>query len=298
MSKVQQSPFFELATLIDAGIPPEKAITSLNRRSRSWQHAAQSVSKGDALSDALLNNQLIHRFDFELLKLAEVSGRLGNGLHELATITNERESAISRIKAKLFFPFSILIVAILVSTLLKFLASNLSVTAILFQASVQLILAIALIKLCFLIIRADTTKKLSWFASFNGFRWYRVYFQQMLFQGLLWQINSGIDMRSAFRRLAGLIDHKPYRKKLNQIAAKIERGALLSDGLKQADLPIESQFIQLISTADNSGAWSSILTNQLKLNKDELESQLNTLTEWLPRVFYAMVVILAISTVF
>ncbi|NVJ61298.1 MAG: type II secretion system F family protein [Gammaproteobacteria bacterium] len=296
MKRTQQSPFFELATLIDAGIPPEKAIHSLNRPDNRWQHAGQLISEGKTLSSALFNSKLIQPFEHELLKVSEASGRLNYGLHELAKISTEREASISRIKAKLFLPFAVLLVAITVSTLLSLLAQSASVASVIVEGVIQLLVAIAIIKLCFNVIRADTTKKLSWFSSFNSFSWYKIYFQQTLFQAILWQLDSGIDIKSALQRISMLFN-KPIKNKLIQVAKQCAKGSPLGDALKRSGLPIESHFIELIRTADETGTWSSVLTNQLKLNKELLELQLNTLVEWLPRIFYAMVVVIAIRTI-
>ncbi len=296
-SAQNNSYFRELATLIDAGITPAHAIKKLGFSSAAWQSAYNNTERGYALSNALFQAKLVSKYEKELLAISETSGQLTSGLKQLAQIAEKRDAQVSKLRSKLVLPSAVLLVAIIVSNLLNAL-SGASAAEIILTVALQLGSVLVILKFIFSLIRKNPNDLLNTFSAFNGLRIYQLAFQQIIFSGLLWMYRAGVDFESAFRKLGFQLQNKQYQRELHSIAHKCSTGQSVVSSLLAANLPLNSSFLQILQSAEVSGSRLHTLEHKLLLDGQELELRIDQIFEWIPRLLYSVVAVIAIAVIF
>ncbi|MEP1743167.1 MAG: type II secretion system F family protein [Kangiellaceae bacterium] len=293
--------FFDLATLISAGIPSLDAAKKVNASYpdvEQWSLAIAALEKGSRLSLALNKAQLISQYQTELISVSEDAGRLEQALKRLAEDVDNSIQRQSKLKSKLLYPFAILIVGILLSSVLSFVQHP--------QEPLVVLLLILVLKLLFGFWIFRTVLYYSrkgidfWLSKLDAFQnsaWFRQHFQMLLFEVLYWHTSSGIDPKTSFSRISKLIASPTIKKKLLKASNLCGQGVAISNALRQAKLPLSSDALQLFSAGEHAGDIEGTLKKQLEIFEFETNLALDNLTEWLPRIFYGLVVVFAISAV-
>ena len=290
--------FLDLATLLAAGISvldAAKRVYQSYPQMTSWQLVIRSLEKGVKLSLALKQSGLTNRFENEVISIAEDAGRLEQGLTFLSDSHQKRNSRVSRLRVKLYYPLAILVVGIIVSGILT-IANNpsVSIIAVLLRLLAQLGVSIFLTHLLLKQLNRDACYWLSKLQSFEHKSWYKVQFQQLVFETLYWHISSGIDPKSSLNRISGLVNTQSLRKRLVRAANYCDQGSSINSAIRRANLPITSEMIQILHSAEQSGELEQTLKNQLALNQQQAELTIDNLYEWLPRTYFALVVVFSI----
>jgi type II secretory pathway component PulF len=288
----------ELATLIEAGLPPATAMQKLKSHGRNWIKVEAELNKGSKLGRSLYKYGFISRYEQEVVSIAEDAGRLPDGLRTIAESSEKRAARIRHLKSKLFYPFSILTVAIGVNALVLLIGqSGRSTLDILINAALQFIVAFFITRQLLKQLDKDACTLLSQAWSMRSQTWYQLLTETTVFGVLYWQQQSGISFQEGFKRTARLIDHKAFKKQLSLLSNKCAQGHSVSDSLNQSELPVTDQFKQILLTAEQSGNWSIALSRQLSLSQEELHRTVDVLFAWLPRIFYLFVVIIAANVI-
>lgn len=293
--------FNDLATLIDAGISTldaAKKVAASHPKVTAWPLVISKLQQGNLLNRSLDKSGLINRYEQEIIAVAEHAGRLSEGLRAIASSYDRRLSRISRLKTKLYYPFAVLTVGIIVSAVLS-IANNPDVSKFVVFLSTLFYFVISFFITQFLLkqMQKDACYWLNFAHNHSKNDWYRMQFQQVIFSALLWQTNSGIDFKTAFQRNAKLINHRKIQKQLMTTGNLCGQGMSVVSAVRQANLPITTDFIQILATAEQSGSWSTSLARYLEQNEQQLDQKINELFEWTPRIYYAMIVLIVISVV-
>jgi type II secretory pathway component PulF len=293
-----QTLFRDLATLISAGLSPKEAITKLAPSNhKRWTEARQRVSQGKPLATALYQSQLIGRYEKELLDVADHAGRLTEGLALIASDVEKREQRIRRLKSKLYYPIAILLVAIAAHLILQVVNQQRPLLSLLIENGALIFLTLMLSRWLLGALNTDACRVLDKLAPLSNHSWYRLLFQQIVFGSLAWQVQSGIDFKSAFQRTSRLLNNNRIKQQLLTIAQQCGQGASVSQSLATSDLPISPEFKALLHTAEQSGDWTHAINRALKLQREELELRIDTLFDWVPRIYYALAAIIAITVI-
>lgn len=302
MSLNQESNIFlDLATLIGAGISildAARRVAESYPNLTEWQLVIRSLEKGTRLSLALRKSGIISRFENEVISIAEDAGRVEQGLTYLSDSYQKRTSRISQLKSKLYYPFAILTVGIIVAAILSLVRNpDISLVVVLIKAILQFVLALYLTQFILSRLNRDSCFWLTKLNQYESKHWYKVQFQQLLFEAMHWHISSGIDHKTSFSRISKLFNSPSLTKKLLKTANGCDQGLSVSNAMRQANLPITIDMMQLFSTGEHSGQLETTLKRQLELNQFEAEMKIDNLFEWVPRLYYGAVVILVIITI-
>ncbi|MBV1909593.1 MAG: type II secretion system F family protein [Kangiellaceae bacterium] len=293
--------FLDLATLISAGISIAEAVKRVANsypQVTEWKNVIDLTSKGSRLSIALRQSKLINQFECELISVSEDAGRIEEGLTTLSESYTKRQQRQRKLKSKLYYPFAVLVVAILVSSLLSALASKESsvMTTLLFIA-IKIGLSLYLLQLILKQLKKDACYWLSYFDKHQSQSWYKSHFQQILLRTLYWHTQSGIDPKTSFNRFSKLFDSSILRKQLLKASQLCNQGFPLSNAVRQAQLPMESDVYQVLHSAEQSGQLELSLKNQLELIDFDVDNRIDDIFEWAPRAFYGVVVIFAAAAI-
>lgn len=303
MFKDSQSNLFnDLATLTDAGIPvldAAKRISASHPKIIQWSKVIPLLAKGNQLNVSLSKSGLITRYEQEVIAVSEHAGRVTQGLRSIAESYDKRRIRIGKLKSKLYMPFAVLIIAIIVSGILKVSQyPEISILSVIFTAIFYLVLALAVTKLILIFMQKEACYWLNKVRSHESNEWYQMQFQQVVFGALLWHASSGIDFKTGFARIAKLIDAKNIRKKLLLASQSCDQGLSVSESIRKAKLPITNEFKQVLITGEQSGRWEDAVEKFLEQNMLLLDIRIDNAFEWAPRIYYGLIVLLAISVIF
>jgi len=293
--------FYDLATLCDAGISildAAKRVAASHSNIKAWSSVIAMLERGNKLSLALGKHGLISRYEQEVISVAEYAGRTSEGLRNISNSYDKRRLRISRLKSKLYYPFAILVVGILVSSILQ-IARNpeLSKITVLSQAIFVLFTAILATKAMLNLMQKDACSWLSFAKQHSSSEWYKMQFQQVVFGALLWHISSGIDFKTGFTRIAKLIDAKIVQKKLKLASNYCANGLSVTNAVQQAKLPITREFNQILLTGEQSGRWEGSVRKFLEQNEFLLDQRIDNAFEWAPRIYYGVIVLMVIAVI-
>ncbi|MGB0494863.1 MAG: type II secretion system F family protein, partial [Kangiellaceae bacterium] len=298
----QSNLFNDLATLTDAGIPvldAAKRVAASHPKVNVWSQVIQSLSKGNRLSVSLSKSGLITRYEQEIIAVSEYAGRLTQGLRSIAESYDKRRVRISKLKSKLYMPFAVLVIAIVVSGILQVSQNpELSILLVIANSIFYLGLAIGTTKIILVLMQKEACFWLNKVKSFENNEWYQMQFQQVVFGALLWHVSSGIDFKAGFARISKLINDKGIQKKLNRASILCGQGLSVSESVHKAELPISSEFKQILITGEQSGRWEDAVKKFLDQNALLLDIRIDNAFEWAPRIYYGLIVLVAISVIF
>ncbi len=294
--------FFELATLIGAGISALEAVKKIATYYDSladWSQVINSLQRGSRFSQSLAKSNLINRFETELISVAEDSGRVEQGLQMLAKSQQKRKERASRLKSKLLYPFAILLVGMLISSLLRLLNgpdnSLLSVSTLL---GIQLLALFWLYRWVIGLIQKGAHYWLAQLDRYNKSDWFQLHFDHLLIEVMYWHQQSAIDAKTSFNRMTKLFESKPIKRQLLKASSLCGQGIGLSNAIRQSQLPVSKDTIQLLSASEQAGELENTLKRRLELIAEEADLQLNNLTDWLPRIIYGFALLYALLAVF
>lgn len=293
--------FDDLATLTEAGISildAARRVADSHPNQKAWSNVINQLERGNRLSTSLGKNGLVSRFEQEVISVAEFAGRISEGLRNIANSYEKRRLRISRLKSKLYYPFAVLLVGIIVSTILQVSKNpELSKTLILSKSIFWLFIAVTFTNLILNFMKKDACVWLELAKNYTSNEWYRLQFQQVVFGALLWHISSGIDFKTGFVRISKLIDCKPIRKKLLLASNYCGQGMSVNNAIRQAKLPVSYEFLQILMTGEQSGRWEESIKSYLVQNELKLDLKIDSAFEWAPRAYYGLIVLIVIAVI-
>ena len=115
----------QLATLVDAGLPLLRGLRVLEKQERNGTlkkilgDLALAIEGGSTFSEALAQHpKVFNRLFVNMVKAGELGGVLEVVLKRLAEFSEKAEKIKGKVKAALFYPIAVLIVAVAILTLL------------------------------------------------------------------------------------------------------------------------------------------------------------------------------------
>jgi len=294
--------FRDLATLIEAGMPvldAARKVAVSHQNVQLWSFVIRELEAGRKLNIALSKSKLISSYEQEIISVSEFSGRLSQGLRAIADSYDIRRKRVSKFKSKLYFPFAVLAIAIVVSAI-KTLTSGSQEPffSVISNAMLWLVLSLFLTRMLSNLIQKSTSFWLQLMKNSSQNEWYQMQFQQVVFGALLWQMNSGIDFKAGFLRISKLLAVTSLTKKLKQASAYCGQGLSISQSCIRSKLPITNEFKEVLLTGEQSGQWEHSIEKYLKQQSILLDIKVDSILEWIPRVYYGLIALIAILVIF
>ena len=299
----------ELATLITSGIPLADAWA----KAATMAHPAgpvilQQLQKGSSLPAAMKFLELISAPQQVTLSAANNAGTLSQALQQLAADYENREAHQRKLKSKFYLLCLLLFVG---------WSASLALVAAQGQGLLAAFVSNTLwCLICYAIIHKTVSVVLKdgwwWLVVAGGGWWWldkawRFGMQQhKAYQWALiahWyallgtQVAAGVDLVSALRQMADLLNQASYRKAIKAASKDLENGHPLSQSLADYSLLPNPEFRSILISAEASGRLAETLQQQRRIADQQLEHFQDTVMMWVPKGLYAMCGAVALTMV-
>lgn len=288
----------KFSVLLDAGVTPTDAIKSLQESpdtiNSQLSTISQGLGKGKTIADALQESKLLDLHTIRLIKIAEQAGKISLALKFIAQQTEKHQSRMQRLKHKLWLPWTLLIIAIFSNIALKVLSNNFTASS-LYSSFIPLLIVALATYLLFLFLQSNPLYWLSriWGSIFiKDVRYLQWLFEYTWYTQLVWQIEAGINYESAIKNSAGLLNSPRYRRDIRHCQQLLKQGNSLASALEQSHLLVSGSLKQILQNAESAGRLESSIKHQLALQEESLERLSNFIFEWLPRIYYLIMIVI------
>lgn len=122
-------------------------------------------------------------------------------------------------------------------------------------------------------------------------------FEHFVFSTIFWQVAAGVDIQSAVRNMSNLIRLPDYNAMVDECCHMLGQAQAMTVAFTQSGLARSSHLIQVLNTAEQSGNYTESLLGFLQLQKSDLELTLQHYYQWIPRVYYALAIIIGFAMV-
>ena len=305
----------QLALLINARLPLKQALSIILENTQNikiylWlEEIIRSVELGYSFSKSLENlNRYLNSQEIQLIKMGEMSGKLGVMLENIAQSRSESEKLFSKVKKIMFYPVMVLTIALTLSigmlvlivpkfaelysakdktlpfiTEILFFLSNLLVDNYVF---LLVLLILSSVLLSFLAKKTTIIKKLKYSILSN-----MPVFKTILNQSRIVYFTQNVAlMLNASLRLDLILETFLSNKQADPILQKeclsvltlIKQGYAFSECLNTE--VFESQTVQMLSVGEKSGKLAEMSEYVSQIYKKKLDDQLDILSQLLEPV--------------
>ncbi|WP_226396706.1 type II secretion system F family protein [Haemophilus sp. Marseille-Q0026] len=305
----------QLALLINAKLPLKQALSIILENTQNikiylWlEEIIRSVELGYSFSKSLENlNRYLDSQEIQLIKMGEMSGKLGVILENIAQSRSESEKLFSKVKKIIFYPVMVLTIALTLSigmlvlivpkfselysakdktlpfiTEILFFLSNLLVDNYIF---LLVLLILSSVLLSFLAKKTTIITKLKYSILSN-----MPVFKTILSQSRIVYFTQNVAlMLNASLRLDLILETFLSNKQADPILQKeclsvltlIKQGYAFSECLNTE--VFESQTVQMLSVGEKSGKLAEMSEYVSQIYKKKLDDQLDILSQLLEPV--------------
>ena len=305
----------QLALLINAKLPLKQALSIILENTQNikiylWlEEIIRSVELGYSFSKSLENlNRYLDSQEIQLIKMGEISGKLGVILENIAQSRSESEKLFSKVKKIMFYPVMVLTIALTLSigmlvlivpkfaelysakdktlpfiTEILFFLSNLLVDNYVF---LLVLLILSSVLLSFLAKKTTIITKLKYSILSN-----MPVFKTILSQSRIVYFTQNVAlMLNASLRLDLILETFLSNKQADPILQKeclsvltlIKQGYAFSECLNTE--VFESQTVQMLSVGEKSGKLAEMSEYVSQIYKKKLDDQLDILSQLLEPV--------------
>lgn len=263
------------------------------------------LDKGRPLSAILSTVKLAAPWEAKVLSTGEAAGRLDVVLGDLETFFTARMQQAAALKAKLIYPFLVLLVSIVVGPVPALFRGELTFTDYLVTATLKLLVYYFLYQ--FLLIR---TIENAAGGAFNPWlvriarhldsnHWLRQLFEISYLNLLTTCLEAGVDAAETLRILKDAIDDPKLRQQhLLAISHVQKQGMSLANALAGSGILRNYRIISFFTTAEHAGALHSDLRQFVLKQRSELgtmvQFKLKTYGKWL----YIVILLVAVAGYF
>lgn len=305
----------QLALLINAKLPLKQALSIILENTQNiklylwFEEIIRSVELGYSFSKSLENlNRYLDSQEIQLIKMGEMSGKLGVILENIAQSRSESEKLFSKVKKIMFYPVMVLTIALTLSigmlvlivpkfaelysakdktlpfiTEILFFLSNLLVDNYVF---LLVLLILSNVLLSFLAKKTTIIPKLKYSILSN-----MPVFKTILSQSRIVYFTQNVAlMLNASLRLDLILETFLSNKQADPILQKeclsvltlIKQGYAFSECLNTE--VFESQTVQMLSVGEKSGKLAEMSEYVSQIYKKKLDDQLDILSQLLEPV--------------
>lgn len=291
----------EFAALVDAGVPLLDALRSLSRHHRGLADvlpdALAGLQRGFQVGDVLRIAGAVSRQDAFLLNVAEQSGTLPTALNDLSSRQEVRLARRARLAGRLHL--SRFVAVVLVATgMVSALAAGQAAGVVVTGGFLKLLFVFALLALIerAVMVDAATWLSLAWRLKLVP-RWRRLQglFEHYFYTVVRWQLAAGIPARDAVSIAAEALDAENFRSQAGTAAMDLQAGMSFHDAMLGNDLLFTPDLDQVIYTGETAGRLEQSLAQYQELQQVHMDIAAGSLLDWLPRLAYLLVVLLALD---
>ena len=302
----------QLALLINAKLPLKQALSLILENTQNiklylWlEEIIRSVELGYSFSTSLENlNRYVESQEIQLIKMGEISGKLGIILENIAKSRSESEKLFSKVKKIMFYPVMVLVIALTLSIgMLVLIVPKFAelysakdktlpfITEVLFFLSNLLIdnytfmlflFVLSGILLSFLAKKTTIITKIKYHILSNFPVFKNIIAQSRIIyftQNVALMLNASLRLDLILETFLSNKQADPIlQKECQSILTLIKQGYAFSECLN-TDV-FESQTVQMLSVGERSGKLAEMSEYVSQIYKKKLDDQLDILSQLL-----------------
>ena len=302
----------QLALLINARLPLKQALSIILENTQNikiylWlEEIIRSIELGYSFSKSLENlNRYLDSQEIQLIKMGEMSGKLGVMLENIAQSRSESEKLFSKVKKIMFYPVMVLTIALTLSigmlvlivpkfaelysakdktlpfiTEILFFLSNLLVDNYIF---LLVLLILSSVLLSFLAKKTTIITKLKYSILSNMPVFKAILSQSRIIyftQNVALMLNASLRLDLILETFLSNKQADPIlQKECQSVLTLIKQGYAFSECLN-TDV-FESQTVQMLSVGERSGKLAEMSEYVSQIYKKKLDDQLDILSQLL-----------------
>ena len=302
----------QLALLINAKLPLKQALSLILENTQNiklylWlEEIIRSIELGYSFSTSLENlNRYLDSQEIQLIKMGEMSGKLGIILENIAKSRSESEKLFSKVKKIMFYPVMVLVIALTLSIgMLVLIVPKFAelysakdktlpfITEVLFFLSNLLIdnytfmlflFVLSGILLSFLAKKTTVITKIKYHILSNFPVFKNIIAQSRIIyftQNVALMLNASLRLDLILETFLSNKQADPIlQKECQSVLTLIKQGYAFSECLK-TDV-FESQTVQMLSVGERSGKLAEMSEYVSQIYKKKLDDQLDILSQLL-----------------
>ncbi|MBE2204165.1 MAG: type II secretion system F family protein [Chthoniobacterales bacterium] len=296
--------FHDVAQMLRSGLPLQSALENLALGRDRTASAARRVAPGITTGlDAALQEGGFSIVDREILAAGEQSGRLEEACRELAGYYSYLESGRKRAVAASLYPLFLLHLAalllsvpsaIIAGSFLKFLGQVGVFLGAAYLAAFLVALAYGILARSFRSSPA-ADRLIRGIPILGGCLWDAALSRFCLVLSL--GIRSADGVLASLRRAGRASKSAAIEAAAESAVSEIRSGTGFADALA-ASRAFPMDLERAFRVAEASGRLDEEITRWAGIYRDRFHARIETLTEWLPRIFYLLIVALVVARMF
>jgi len=304
MSKILTNFYYNLAVMLDAGMPILRAFDTARQSSKGSMRNVisdiyEELSQGNPLSDAISKfPDVFSQFDIAAVDAADRSGSLPEVLRLLSDWHQLKTSINRKIISGLMFPVFILVIAALVVPVPGVVLSK----SPLWYAPLQslVILGVFAVPVIFIIILVKLMPKSGSFRSVfdlvclkipllgKALKHYAV--SRFCYTFYILQ-KAALPVADCMKTALQSTTNAVIVECLKGGLESVEAGRTVSEGLKN---PFVDGFVEMWAIGEETGQTDTVAKKLADLNKEESLHYFKQFADWLPKVAYFIICIMMI----
>lgn len=288
--------YAQLAQMEIAGLPIDRAFSLLNIASpvQSRVEAMRILlKKGVEFALAGEKSGLFSKLESRLIRAAMNAGSPASMYLRLADYATDRAMQISTMKSRLALPAFMFLAALFIQPIPALVGGSLSLAGYAWQVIKPILFLAALIYgFKWLVNRDAQSKGKSLYQSVPLYG--PIFVRRNLrdfFESLALMLEAGVSMLEALPAALDTVEDGDIRRTLAKIRPQIEQGGSLTDALRGVAYIQDERVIQFAQTGEASGTLPEMLMRHTKIETESINSFLEQLTMWAPRIVYGIVVL-------
>jgi general secretion pathway protein F len=294
----------QLATLERAGIPPLQALASVDLGAEAaprLRSARGFLTQGQALAQAGQLAGLFTPMEAAVVDAASQGGSPARALQRLGEQAALRAQQRKTLRARLLLPGFVALAALLILPLPAVVAGSLSVAAYLSRVFLIVAGTVALFALGRELLRRQEAaddwrgrtalESLALGAPVLGALIARLQVQRFI-EHLALLLDCGLPASEAVRHAASTLRVQCIRAEFEAAVPALLAGHSLHAVAGGWRFVADPMLAGLIATGEGSGRLPELLARYAKAEADALDSRIDSLATWLPRIVYAVLALL------
>lgn len=265
----------------------EQAAKPLRRRA---QTARRQIQKGAGVARAGQAAGLFAEFDAELLNAAEAAGKLSEAYFLLADVYEQKVRFWQQVRAKSLMPAFVLSLSLFIEPLPDLILGRVGFLGYL-RESLGVVLALAGAAWLAWRLRGLARLPPVEFLQLHTPLWRGWHLRRQMkkyFQALALLLAGGVSLFAALPKARGAVDNRLLRRRLQAVERGVRRGLRFHEAL--AALPEAApSAILFIKSGELAGSLAGTLAHYVRLEAEAIQLHNAALSEWLPRLFYWLV---------
>ncbi|WP_277372946.1 type II secretion system F family protein [Pseudomonas sp. AA-38] len=292
--------FAHLAAMERAGVPLDRALASLAlgaRQARALQRLRQLVGAGRDLAVSGQLSGVFTPLEASLLRAAQQAGGLAQMHEQLAQRYAEQVQQLAALRARLWLPAGVLLLALIVQPLPALVGGSLSLAGYLACALLPLLSLFGLYRLVPVAWRRWQQRRSVQPGRLDDFllalpllgTLQRKADLRNFCDALGLQLEAGIAVLDALPRACGTMSNARLRRDFATLAPRIQAGQSLTQALIALSLPGQGMLTAMLNSGEATGRPGEALLRFARLQAQQLAARQQWLAVWLPRLFYLAV---------